>query len=58
MQVLLDKGQITFGENPAHSTRRASSLGKKGHVAQLGRDGEIMAQLLGCWSDSTQPWAK
>lgn len=48
MQAFLDKtrGQITLGEIPPIQRAALAAVGKKVHVALLGRDGETMGQLL------------
>jgi len=48
MQAFLDKtrGQITLGEIPPIERAALAAVGKKVHVALLGRDGETMGQLL------------
>ena len=48
MQAFLDKtrGQITLGEIPPVEGAALAAVGKKVHVALLGRDGETMGQLL------------
>jgi hypothetical protein len=48
MQAFLDKtrGQITLGEIPPIERAALAAVGKKVHVALVGRDGETMGQLL------------
>jgi hypothetical protein len=48
MQAFLDKtrGQITLGEIPPIERAALAAVGKKVHVALVGRNGETMGQLL------------
>jgi hypothetical protein len=48
MQAFLDKtnGQITIGEIPPIRRAVLAAVGKRVHVALLGRDGEQIDQLL------------
>jgi hypothetical protein len=48
MQAFLDKtrGQITIGEIPPIRRAVLAAVGKRVHVALLGRDGEQIGQLL------------
>jgi hypothetical protein len=48
MQAFLDKtnGQITIGEIPPIRRAVLAAVGKRVHVALLGRDGEKIDQLL------------
>ena len=48
MQAFLDKtrGQITLGQIPPIERAALAAVGKKVHVALVGRDGETMGQLL------------
>jgi len=48
MQAFLDTtlGHITLGEIPPNERAALAAVGKKVHVALVGRDGETMGQLL------------
>jgi hypothetical protein len=48
MQAFLDKtrGQITIGEIPPIRRAVLAAVGKRVHVALLGRDGEQIGELL------------
>lgn len=48
MQAFLDqtRGQITIGEIPPIRRAVLAAVGKRVHVALLGRDGEQIGQLL------------
>jgi hypothetical protein len=48
MQAFLDqtRGQITIGEIPPIERAVLAAVGKRVHVALLGRDGESIGQLL------------
>jgi hypothetical protein len=48
VQAFLDqtRGQITFGEIPPIRRAVLAAVGKRVHVALLGRDGEQIGQLL------------